>query len=278
MPRPEESKMTRRGAVPSLPRRPLKEFDEEVREAVKAVTKIRPIAVVLFGSRARGERGGDVDLLVVKESDLPRPERQRELYRHRPEGIDVDLLWYTPRELALYWGRSTFINEVMGEGVVVYESERGALERAVEEGKGWVEKEGLKLEEWPLCEARGWLKGAKENLEAARMLAEGGRYNEACFLAHQAAEKALKALIIAKEGRGIRGHEVSRILREARKHAPELARFEEGAGFLDPLYIDTRYPDAEGYRAFSREEARRAIAVAEGTLTSVEGKIRHEGD
>ncbi len=37
-------------------------------------------------------------------------------------------------------------------------------------------------------EARRWLSEARWNLETARILHERGRYNAACFYAHQAAE------------------------------------------------------------------------------------------
>lgn len=261
--------MRKRGAIRRLARRLLHEFGEDVRKVVESLLKLEPLAIVLFGSKARGRKvGGDVDLIVVKGSNLARSERQVVLYRLLPGGVRVDARWYTPRELALYWGRSTFINEVIREGIVVYELEEGALERAVEE-EGERLEEGLTLEEWPLSEAKNWLKEAEDNLAAARILLEGGRYNGACFFAQQAAEKALKALIIAKEAKGIRDHEVSKILERASRHAPELLEFGEGAKFLDPLYVDTRYPDARGYRAFTKKEAERAISIAGGILEVV---------
>ena len=45
-------------------------------------------------------------------------------------------------------------------------------------------------------EALDWLHEAQEDLEVARELLEFGRFSHACFLAQQAAEKALKALSI----------------------------------------------------------------------------------
>jgi len=44
----------------------------------------------------------------------------------------------------------------------------------------------------PKSEARHWLLQAKHNLDDANFSLEGERFNLACFLSQQAAEKALK--------------------------------------------------------------------------------------
>lgn len=46
----------------------------------------------------------------------------------------------------------------------------------------------------PEEEASRWIKQANNDLEAARDLQKTGQYNLTCFLAQQAAEKAVKAL------------------------------------------------------------------------------------
>jgi len=40
-----------------------------------------------------------------------------------------------------------------------------------------------------------WLDEARDDLESAEYLLNGGRYSKACFYAQQAAEKAVKALL-----------------------------------------------------------------------------------
>ena len=55
----------------------------EIKRAAKKLgDKARAERVILFGSYARGQAGdhSDVDLLIIAESDLPRPMRSRELY------------------------------------------------------------------------------------------------------------------------------------------------------------------------------------------------------
>ncbi|MBC7335125.1 MAG: HEPN domain-containing protein [Clostridia bacterium] len=49
-------------------------------------------------------------------------------------------------------------------------------------------------------EALRWLRQAEYDLDDAKFKADGKRYNVACFLCQQAAEKALKAYLISIGG------------------------------------------------------------------------------
>ncbi len=51
----------------------------------------------------------------------------------------------------------------------------------------------------PGSEAKRWLLQAKHDLDDANFSLEGERFNLACFLSQQAAEKALKAYLMAKK-------------------------------------------------------------------------------
>jgi len=48
-----------------------------------------------------------------------------------------------------------------------------------------------------MTEAARWLEQARRDLDDAEFAASGSRWNLACFLAQQAAEKALKAYLYA---------------------------------------------------------------------------------
>jgi HEPN domain-containing protein len=56
-----------------------------------------------------------------------------------------------------------------------------------------------------------WYAQARHDLEQATASAEAGRYDWACFAAHQAAEKAVKALHL-RQGQEAWGHVVARLL------------------------------------------------------------------
>jgi HEPN domain-containing protein len=57
-----------------------------------------------------------------------------------------------------------------------------------------------------------WMRSALRTLESARRDLNGGDYNWACFKSHQAAEKALKALLWGV-GRPRSGHALTRLVR-----------------------------------------------------------------
>lgn len=48
--------------------------------------------------------------------------------------------------------------------------------------------------------SRDWMDQARRDLESARWQAQGGYYEWACFVAHQAAEKAIKAVYQRRGG------------------------------------------------------------------------------
>jgi len=81
---------------------------------------------VVFGSLARGNawRRSDLDLLLVQETDRHWLDRYdpvlAEIYRAVP-GVDIDLLIYTPEELARMSDRP-LIATALREGKEIYES------------------------------------------------------------------------------------------------------------------------------------------------------------
>ena len=82
--------------------------------------------IVLFGSAARGDVGSvsDLDLLVVRHDSRPHSERVDALYRRARPTVALDLLVYTPEELALAEQTSSFLRTALREGEVVYERSR----------------------------------------------------------------------------------------------------------------------------------------------------------
>ena len=81
---------------------------------------------ILFGSFARGEasRHSDIDLILIKDTNLRFLDRYDGVLRELSQALphwDVDLLIYTPEELAAISHRR-FIQRALKEGIVLYES------------------------------------------------------------------------------------------------------------------------------------------------------------
>ena len=87
-------------------------------------------------------------------------------------------------------------------------------------------------------------------MDAAGNSLTNANYEWAAFQAQQAAEKALKAVLLFFN-REERHHSVVQLLNEAQKFAEVPQRLAEAARELDRHYIQTRYPNgfAEGYPA-----------------------------
>ena len=86
--------------------------------------------------------------------------------------------------------------------------------------------------------AKDWLTQAERDLDHARISVTAGQHEWACFAAHQAAEKALKALHYGR-GEEAWGHVVRQLLSDL--GAP--AELIQKGQVLDTYYVATRYPN-----------------------------------
>lgn len=115
-------------------------------------------------------------------------------------------------------------------------------------------------------EAERWLRQAENDLEFGRLALREGYYAQACFIAQQTAEKAVKSVAYGAGHRTVLGHSLVELTGRMRAEFPELASLREIAGILDQYYVPTRYPDglAGGvpFEAFGEKQAREAIEGA----------------
>jgi HEPN domain-containing protein len=109
--------------------------------------------------------------------------------------------------------------------------------------------------------ARDWFSQATRDLEQAEDSRRAGRHEWACFAAHQAAEKAVKALHLHL-GQEAWGHVVARLLQELPDIVRVPAELVEKGRVLDSFYIPPRYPNShpegapfEHYGPLQSEEA-----------------------
>jgi HEPN domain-containing protein len=92
-----------------------------------------------------------------------------------------------------------------------------------------------------------WMNQALRDLDQAEASMQADRHEWACFAAHQATEKALKALNLAL-GQQAWGHTLTRLWaavpdKAGLQPAPPGA-IEDRLRLLDGFYIPTRYPDS----------------------------------
>lgn len=84
-----------------------------------------PEKIILFGSYAYGKpnENSDLDLFIIKNSDLPRPERTVQA-RKTIFGalIPIDLIVFTPNEInEAKNNQFSFVNKVLSSGKTLYE-------------------------------------------------------------------------------------------------------------------------------------------------------------
>lgn len=112
-----------------------------------------------------------------------------------------------------------------------------------------------------------WLKQAERDLDLAKISAEAGHFEWACFAAQQSAEKAVKALHLS-EGEEAWGHVIARLLKALPYKVPRA--LVKKAMTLDGYYIAPRYPNshAEGapFEHFSDLQSKQAIKYAREIL------------
>ncbi|MFH1258960.1 MAG: HEPN domain-containing protein [Elusimicrobiota bacterium] len=88
-----------------------------------------------------------------------------------------------------------------------------------------------------------WIQKADEDFEfAVASLECGAYYAQICFHFQQAAEKYLKAFIIANQLNFRPVHNLLELLLICGKKEPKIKEIEENCQYLNAFYIDTRYP------------------------------------
>ncbi len=128
-----------------------------------------------------------------------------------------------------------------------------------------------------LEEAKRWLMQALRDLEAATSSLESGYYEWSCFQSHQAAEKAVKALLYA-HGKSAWGHSITELLGYVKSTTEVPEELFYHARELDRHYIPSRYPNAfeSGYPAlyYDKITGERAISACKRIIEWVREQLR----
>lgn len=121
-----------------------------------------------------------------------------------------------------------------------------------------------------------WFRQAERDLEQAEDSRRAGRHEWACFAAHQAAEKAVKALHLHL-GQEAWGHVIARLLRQLPPAVVVPQNLVEKAQVLDGFYVPPRYPNSypEGapFEHFGPLHSDQAIQYASEILAFVRSQM-----
>ena len=127
-------------------------------------------------------------------------------------------------------------------------------------------------------EAARWLAEAAADLDTARYLADGRRFNTACFICQQSAEKAVKSFLYARGVEEPWGHSVATLLEDALTYDPSIEPLLDLGPVLDKYYIPTRYPNGLPggipSRAYTAQDADQALSAAGRILAGIRERNR----
>lgn len=128
------------------------------------------------------------------------------------------------------------------------------------------------------AEGLRWLLQAERDLDDTRYALEGKRFNLACFLAQQTAEKAIKGFLYAKGIEEVWGHSVAELCDEAAGFDDDFTELKNKASPLDKYYIPTRYPNGLPggipAEAFDEADATRALSQAEEVIKFIGNRLK----
>ena len=202
-----------------------------------------PVAVYLFGSRARGDAGedSDYDLMLVLADDNERVRSRQALWdTARSERIDVNP--FLSRVGAFDWRRreiGTLEYEVQVDGIRVHPAS-GADLRAGGHRTGGRKSMNIEV-------VKEGLGQVERDLRAARLCC--GNHDavpdRAAYHVQQAAEKLTKAALVAHEIRPRKGHVIGQFAKRLPRQFPDRDRFLALERFTKFVWVH-RYPDETG--------------------------------
>jgi HEPN domain-containing protein len=122
-----------------------------------------------------------------------------------------------------------------------------------------------------------WLRQSEVDLNDARFSSQGRRHALACFLCHQAAEKAVTAYLLARGAERVWGHALADLCEDALALDPSFDLIKTVAVLLDKHFLGARYPTtlpggvpAEAYEAADSD---RALEIASDVRRFVDERL-----
>jgi len=120
-----------------------------------------------------------------------------------------------------------------------------------------------------------WLSKADEDFNFANSnLKEGNNfYAQICFHFHRAAEKYLKAFIVAHDLEFEKIHDLVALLKACAEKEPSLGSLREDCETLNAAYIDTRYP-VHWPTNYTQEKAIKTREAVEKIAKKIKGLLK----
>ena len=126
-------------------------------------------------------------------------------------------------------------------------------------------------ERFPPDDPREWMNRARSNLVLARNRIPGAYLEDLCFAAQQAAEKAIKAVMIAREIDFPYVHDLGSLLSLLETTGEAVPEAMRTAVSLMTYATATRYPNTGA--PVTEQEYREAIAIAEAVVRWAEKRL-----
>jgi len=119
-----------------------------------------------------------------------------------------------------------------------------------------------------------WLYKAEQDFGFAKVnLEEEWEYfDQICLFFHQAAEKYLKAYIVKFGLRFEKQHDLLKLLKTCSHYDPSFKKLQEDCRFLNPFYIEIRYPDVT-FVSCTQGQAKEAYSRAKKIRDFVKKKL-----
>ena len=125
----------------------------------------------------------------------------------------------------------------------------------------------------PKAEGARWMRQAERDLEDAKFLREGNRYNLACFMGQQAGEKALKSYLYSRGAEDVWCHSLADLCEDAKILNGMFEVIRSLAILLDKYHDLTRYPHllpgGIPADAYDEVDSERAIYIAQEVIAFV---------
>ncbi|HCG91431.1 MAG TPA: DNA-binding protein [Dehalococcoidia bacterium] len=126
-------------------------------------------------------------------------------------------------------------------------------------------------------EGTRWVKQALQDLEDAEYNQTGAKYNIACFLCHQAAEKSIKGYLYFRGAEDVWGHSLSDLCEDAKLFEMFFDTIKSEARQLDKYFEMTRYPSylpgGTPSEAFEEADSIRALELSELVVSFVKERV-----